>query len=122
MRGDRILVVLMVLGAVACGRAPSEQNSESAPNAAHLAHGMEHGVAMSEGPELYEATGTVLFFEHERIYLNHEEMLGFMDAMAMGYDVRDPALLENILPGADVQFRVVVEGDTFYIDQLFPVE
>ncbi len=49
-------------------------------------------------------------------------MPGFMDAMSMGFDVRDPALLEGIMPGNFVEFRVVVEKDSFYIDQLFPVE
>ncbi len=118
MHGDRIVVVLMTLGSVACGSAPNGQNSESAQTALHI----EHGHETREGPELYEARGTVLWQEHERIYLNHEEMPGFMNAMSMGFDVRDPALLDGIMPGAFVQFRVVVEKDSFYIDQLFPVE
>ncbi len=45
-----------------------------------------------------------------------------MDAMSMGFDVRDPALLDGIMPGILVEFRVVVEQERFYIDQLFPVE
>ncbi len=118
MRGDRIVVVLMALGSVACGNAPSGEISESAKTVLR----MEHGEARSEGPELYEAKGTVLWYEDESIYLNHEEMPGFMGAMAMGFDVRDPALLDGIMPGAFVQFRIVVEKDSFYIDQLFPVE
>ena len=118
MRCDRIVIVLMALGSVACGHAPSGENPESAQTALH----MEHGEATSEGPELYEARGTVLWYEDERIYLNHEELPGFMDAMSMGFDVRDPALLEGIMPGTVVEFRVVVEQDSFYIDQLFPVE
>jgi len=114
MRGNRILVVLIALGSVACGHAPNGKNSESAQTALHMAHG--------GAPALYEARGTVLWYEDERIYLNHEEMPGFMEAMSMGYDVRDPALLDGIMPGNFVEFRVVVEQDTFYIDQLFPVE
>jgi len=79
---------------------------------------MEH----SGASEIYEARGTVLWYEDARIYLNHEEMPGFMDAMSMGFDVRDPALLDGIMPGILVEFRVVVEQERFYIDQLFPVE
>lgn len=118
MRSHHIVVVLIALGSVACGHARSGENTESAESALH----MEHGAAMSEGPELYEARGAVLWYENGRIYLNHEEMPGFMDAMSMGFDVRDPALLEGIMPGNFVEFRVVVEKDSFYIDQLFPVE
>ena len=116
MRGDRIVVVLIALGSVACSHAPNGKKSESAQTALPMEHGM------GGAPEIYEARGTVLWYEDERIYLNHEELPGFMDAMSMGFDVRDPALLEGIMPGNFVEFRVVVEKDSFYIDQLFPVE
>lgn len=69
-------------------------------------------------PELYDGRGTILWFEEGRVYLSHEEMPGFMDAMAMGFDYRDPSLAEGLSPGMTVLFRVVVEGDSFYIDQM----
>ncbi len=95
---------------------------EGEHEATSTSHAAMHGGHVEPRPEFHEARGTVLWLEQERIYLNHEEMPGFMDAMAMGFEVRDRKLLEGIEPGTTVSFRVVVEQDTFYIDQLFPIE
>jgi len=126
MRAKRAVVLLLTLGSLGCGHehdpgnAAEEQESESTQQANHDEH--NSGAMTHNQPELYEARGTVLWFEPGRVYLNHEEMPGFMDAMAMGFDVRDAALLDGIDPGASVEFRVVVEGESFYIDQIYPLE
>lgn len=122
MRVNSVMLVLVTLGVLGCGQPPGSdalnQKAESTSPSVHDAH--DSG-AKSQ-PELYEARGTVLWQEPGRVYLNHEEMPGFMDAMAMGFDVRDPALLEGIDAGMAVDFRVVVEADIFYVDQIYPVE
>lgn len=73
-------------------------------------------------PRVYESKGTFLWSEPGRVYLNHEEIPGFMDAMAMGFDIRDQRIVAGIDPGASVEFRVVVEAETFYVDQILPIE
>lgn len=113
MTRKRGLSLVLALGLVHC--APSEPVDDARADAGHEHHA-------TDGPEVYEARGTVLWFEPGRVYLNHEEMPGFMDAMAMGFDVEDDALLDGVSPGSSVEFRVVVESDTFYIDQIQLVE
>jgi len=125
MRLEVAVLLLWTLGALACGGGPeggSQERADSGPHSMHDHHDSGVSGEPVAGPELYEARGTVLFFEPGRVYLNHEEMPGFMDAMAMGFDVRDPTVLEGIEQGASVEFRVVVEPDTFYIDEIHPVE
>ena len=112
-RVDCAVLLLLTLGSLGCGHA-EDRDSEPLQHAGH-------DMTPSQ-PELYEARGTLLWYEPGRVYLNHEEMPGFMDAMSMGFDVRDPALLDGIDPGTSVEFRVVVEGDSFYIDQIHPLE
>lgn len=122
MRELCAILLFVVFVSLGCGTGPESDAPE--PESAHGGVHEEHdsAAATRARPELYEARATVLWSEPGRIYLNHEEMPGFMDAMAMGFDVRDRSILEGIDPGSDVQFRVVVEADTFYIDQIHPVE
>lgn len=101
-----VWVILALVGTAACGEAPA------VPAAHHHAE--------ENAPEVYHGRGTILWFEDGQVYLNHEEIPGFMDAMAMGYAYEDPSIVEGLSPGMAVRFRVVVEGDHFHIDQIAP--
>ena len=130
MRTKRAVLLLLTLGSLGCGHdqehehdsgnAAEERDSGAMQHANHAEH--ELGARTQSEPQFYEARGTLLWYEPGRVYLNHEAMPGFMDAMSMGFDVRDPALLDGIDPGTSVEFRVVVEGDSFYVDQIHPLE
>ncbi|GMR23213.1 MAG: hypothetical protein BMS9Abin37_1623 [Acidobacteriota bacterium] len=128
MRAECAVLLLLTLGSLGCGQerdpdpgnAAEERDSGSTQQVNHA--GRDSDATTHTQSELYEARGTLLWYEPGRVYLNHEEMPGFMDAMSMGFDVRDPALLDGIDPGTSVEFRVVVEGESFYIDQIYPLE
>lgn len=78
------------------------------------------------GVHYYEGVGQYLFHSMEdsrtTVTINHEEIPGFMDAMAMPYLVEDPSLLSGLEPGQDIEFRVVAEeGGFYFIDRITPV-
>jgi protein SCO1 len=52
--------------------------------------------------------------------IDHEEIPGFMRAMTMPLEVRNPAELKKFKPGDTLSFRLVVTEDDFWIDQLQP--
>lgn len=79
-------------------------------------HGLTH----------YEGVGQYLFHSTEdsltTVTINHEEIPGFMDAMAMPYAIQDLSLVAGLEPGQDIEFRVVAEDDGFYfIDRITPI-
>jgi Cu/Ag efflux protein CusF len=86
-----------------------------------------HGVhSKGDGAEYYRGVGRYLFHSTEGsrapVTINHEEIPGFMDAMAMPYLIQDLAVVEGLEPGQEVEFRVVVEGDGFYfVDRINPI-
>ncbi len=87
----------------------------------HSSHGSARGVL-----QYYEGVGQYLFHSTEdsrtTVTINHEEIPGFMDAMAMPYLVKDPSLLRGLEPGQDIEFRVVAEeGGFYFIDRITPV-
>ena len=93
----RLLTLLLALAAVAC--APDQPEAP-------------------EGPRTYEATGTVIGVEGERVLIDHEDIPGFMDAMTMSFPVSDPTLLEGVVGGMRVSFRIVVDGASYAIDRI----
>lgn len=78
------------------------------------------GIQEDSRPTEFRGRGTVLGIEGERVLLNHDEIPGFMDAMSMSFEVRDPALLEGLEAGQAVTFRLITtdDGGSYFIDQL----
>jgi protein SCO1/2 len=67
----------------------------------------------------YTLQGQVLSLaeNHRQATINHEEIKGFMPAMAMPYNVRDPRQLDAIAAGDLVKARLVVlENDAYLTD------
>jgi Cu/Ag efflux protein CusF len=50
-----------------------------------------------------------------RVIIAHEDMPGFMRAMTMSFEVRDPALLEKCTPGQRVRFTLEKTDQTLYL-------
>jgi Cu/Ag efflux protein CusF len=77
------------------------------------------------GVRYFDGVGQYLFHATEgsqtTVTLNHEEIPGFMDAMAMPYLLQDTPLLTGLEAGQDIEFRVVAEEDGFYfVDRITP--
>jgi protein SCO1/2 len=53
--------------------------------------------------------------------ISHQSIAGYMDAMVMAFHVKDTASLKNIVPGMRVDFTLVVDRDSSWIEQLHPV-
>jgi len=50
-----------------------------------------------------------------RVVIAHEDMPGFMRAMTMSFEVKNPALLEKITPGEYVHFTLERTDQTLYL-------
>ena len=62
-------------------------------------------------PEAGIGQGTVVSVSERQVVLDHGEIPGLMGAMTMGFDVDDPAVLEGIVAGQEVEFTAEhVEG------------
>ena len=53
--------------------------------------------------------------DYRQVVVDHEEIPGFMPAMTMNFDVADPALLERLEPGQQIEFRLEFDGRHFRI-------
>jgi Cu/Ag efflux protein CusF len=50
-----------------------------------------------------------------RVIIAHDDIPGFMRAMTMSFEVRDPALLEKFTPGERVRFTLERTDQTLYL-------
>src|SRR5688572_19470600 len=80
------------------------------------------GVACSRAPEArqYEVRGQILSVDANRrqVLVDHEDIPGFMPAMTMTYQVRDPELLQDKKPGDLFTATLVVEEVSGYLSTL----
>ncbi len=68
----------------------------------------------------YTARGIIRAVDaaQRRVTIAHEAIPGYMDAMTMPFEVKEASVLEGLVPGEEVQFRLAVFRDRAYIDQL----
>ena len=76
--------------------------------------------APSSEVRYYEATGTLVTIQEGHLKIEHDEIPGFMKAMTMSFQVKDPALLKGLEEGSEVRFRVAVTEDSVLIEQITP--
>lgn len=78
----------------------------------------------TETPKTYEVIGIVKKLKPEirTAVIDHEEIPGYMDAMIMSLEVRDPEELKGIHPGDKISFRMNVTEDDGWIDNLKVIE
>lgn len=74
----------------------------------------------------HDGVGQYLFHSTEdsttTVTINHQEIPGFMAAMAMPYVLDDLSLVAGLKPGQSIEFRVVVEaGGYYFIDRVTPI-
>jgi len=67
-------------------------------------------------PREYTVRGMVLKVDvpHRTFLVSHEAIEGLMDAMAMPFEVKEPAELRDLAPGAVVEFTLTIEAKAGY--------
>jgi protein SCO1/2 len=73
--------------------------------------------------EQHTVQGILIEVDREKgsITVSCDAIPGYMDAMVMPFEVRDPAILKAIEPGATVRFTMVEQGNKEYAEHLQPV-
>ena len=71
----------------------------------------------SAEPQIYTVRGVVkqLMPEQNRIEIAHEEIPGFMPAMTMEFEVRDPAVLSGLSPEDMIRFSLEQRSNSLYL-------
>jgi len=74
------------------------------------------GEGAAAADKQYPVTGMVVSVDPagKRFTVSHERIAGFMEAMTMPFEVRQPGELRGLVPGAIVEFTLVVGADTAY--------
>jgi protein SCO1 len=70
--------------------------------------------------ETYAAKGLVVKVDapHRTVLISCEKIPGFMEAMVMPFEVRDSKELASVAPGAMIEFTLVVDSTTSYIEKI----
>ena len=78
------------------------------------------GTLVEEIPREYSVRGVVRRVEPERrsVVVKHEEIPGFMPAMTMPFDVKEPKELNGLKPGDRIAFRMLVTTNDGWIDRI----
>jgi Cu/Ag efflux protein CusF len=56
--------------------------------------------------------------EINRIFIDHAEIPGLMEAMTMAFEPEDPRLLNGVSPGDQVRFSLRQKGDRFILVEI----
>jgi protein SCO1 len=70
--------------------------------------------------EIHPAKGVVIevTLAEKKVTIKHETIPGYMQGMTMPFDVKDTNELNGLTPGDVVNFRIVVQGNNGWIDQI----
>ena len=100
------LLLASLLFAVACNKAAPPAASPSA--------------AAQPGVKRYHLTGRVVSTDKRgsSVLIDGDAIPNFMDAMTMGYTVKDLTLLDKLSPGDEITADVVVQGDNSWIENV----
>lgn len=78
------------------------------------------GTNDTEVPREFAVRGVVRRVEPERrsVVVKHDEIPGFMPAMTMPFDVKEPKELQGLKPGDQIAFRMLVTTNDGWIDRI----
>jgi len=76
--------------------------------------------ALAQDAKHYQARGVVLRVDRAKksAYISTDAIPGFMEAMAMSYEAKNPAELAPLVPGTIIDFTLSVTPDTSYIENI----
>lgn len=68
----------------------------------------------------YQLSGEIVAMDdHTQVVtVKHEEIKGWMDAMTMGFPVKEKAEFEKLKPGVKISASVHVQGDDFWLSKI----
>jgi len=68
----------------------------------------------------YQLTGRVIALDkpNKSLTVDGDEIPGFMSAMQMPYDVKDPSLMDKLSPGDKISADIVVKGDDSWLENI----
>jgi protein SCO1/2 len=74
---------------------------------------------MSEGKR-YELKGKVVSVDRvqQRVTIAHEEIRDYMDAMTMPFNLKDPSIISDIMPGDAIQATLVVSDSSAWLEDV----
>jgi Cu/Ag efflux protein CusF len=77
-----------------------------------------------QGPHRYSLTGRVVSVEKakNRVVVDAGDIPGFMMAMTMGYDVKDPSLLDSLSSEDQIKADVVVNQNDVWLENIVVVK
>jgi len=75
----------------------------------------------NRGPKVYEGIGVVVHIESDQVTLDHGDIPGFMEAMAMTFLVKDASILSGVEEGARVKFQIEVDGSAYAVAAIAPI-
>jgi protein SCO1 len=76
--------------------------------------------AAGASEQTYAAKGMVLKIDasHNTVVVSSQAIPGYMDAMVMPYQVRDPKELDGLLPGTTISFKLIVGKDSSHLEDI----
>lgn len=76
--------------------------------------------SLPDDARVFQVKGVVkkLLPDQNTVVIDHEEIPGYMDAMTMPFDVKDPSELEGLSPNDQVSFRMIITDEDGWIDQV----
>ncbi len=68
----------------------------------------------------YALTGKVVSTDAStsQVVVDAKDIPGFMEAMTMGYKVKDPSVLKSLAPGDEISADVVVQGADYWLENV----
>ena len=103
----------------ACGPSHSAQQSASKD-----ADSQVTTQAKDATEKRYNLTGRVVSIDKpaHSINIDGDEIPGFMAAMTMPYQVKDPGVLEKFSPGDQIKAEIVIGEDGAYLENIVPAQ
>ena len=98
----RALFSILVLFLLACTQTPRQEAKTSAPVKTYALKG-----------EIMALDGST-----QVVTVKHEKIGDWMEAMTMGFPVRDKGEFEKLKPGQKVQGKVNVQGDDYWLSDV----
>jgi Cu/Ag efflux protein CusF len=98
----RILLLALILLTAACTQTPRQEASSKEP------------------VKVYQLTGEIVSLDASTSVatIKHEEIKGWMDAMTMGFPVKEKAEFEKLKPGMKITADVNVQGYDYWLTKI----